>query len=47
MNTIIIISALATVVSLCGLAFVCARHEDKKMENIYRRLKELEGKKEG
>lgn len=45
MNTTVIISALATVIFLCGLAFAFARHEDKKMENIHRRLKELEGKK--
>lgn len=46
MNTIIIATALAIIIPLCVYALKCAKREDKQMENIYRRIKELEGKKE-
>lgn len=52
MNITIIVAAVAIVIPLCVYALTCARREekfaeelDKKMENIHRRLKELEGKK--
>lgn len=47
MNTIIIVAAIAIVIPLCVYALKCAKREDEQMENIYRRIKELEGKKEG
>lgn len=46
MNTTIIATALAIIIPLCAYALICASREDKQMENIQRRLNELEGKKE-
>lgn len=42
MGTTEIIIATAIVITLCGLAFVCARREDKQNADILNRLKELE-----
>lgn len=47
MNTAVVLAMTVIVIALSSLAFKCARSEDKKMENIHRRLKELEEKKEG
>lgn len=47
MNTTVVLAMAVIMIALSSLAFACARREDKKMENIHRRLKELEGKKEG
>jgi len=42
MNTIIIATALAIIIPLCVYALKCAKREDDQIENIQRRLKELE-----
>lgn len=46
MNTIIIVAALVIIPPLFVYALKCAKREDEQIENIQRRLNELEGKKE-
>lgn len=46
MNITIIVAAVAIVIPLCVYALICAKREDEQMEDIQRRLKELETNKE-